>query len=374
MSVSTEAPCAVQIVHGYNEPFLSLSSLYTRALQQDGWRVTTVYLTGHDSPTVREASCTDSVYFMKASPAQMRGLKFLLACKLRRLLRQEQARLLLCQRYKPLYLGLLASLGSNIPTLGIGHAFGMLNARSRVWWLNRFSSRLLLAGVSRAVTQDMQSQAGKLTCMALPNAIDMDARESCLLSRDAARRVLQLPEDAFVFANVGRLHPDKDQGTLIRAFAAVAPHHPQARLLLIGQGRCETEYRTLAEQLHIEDRVHLAGMVPDAPTLFSAFDAYVSASDREPFGIVLCEAMLAHLPVISTDCGGAPEVLGEDALYFARGNVQQLVAQMLTLLQTPAQTRLQQGDRLYARLCEAFSFNAFRLRVRTAVERVCRHP
>lgn len=355
--------CAVQLVHGVNEPFLSLSALYTRALRAAGWRVVTVYLTGEPNPAVHAASAADEVIFLQATSAQLRGLKLSLAWRVRQLLQQQHASVLIAQRYKPLYLLLLASLGTGLPVLGVAHAFGVLASRARQLWLQRFQHRLLLVGVSRAVTADLQQHTGSLRCLPLLNAIDTTTRLAQLHSRHTARHILQLPDDAFVFGNVGRLHPDKDQGTLIRAFATVAPQFPHAVLVLIGQGRCEQEYRALANSLHIASRVHITGPLPDAPALFPAFDAYVSASNREPFGIVLCEAMLARLPVISTDCGGAPEVVGDDGLYFACGDVTALASQLRTLLNSDSPERQQRGERLFQRVQQQFSPAAFQQRL-----------
>ena len=351
--------CVLQLVHGYNEPFLSLSALYARSLREAGWRVVTVYLTGPADPSVHAASLADAVFFLQATSSQLRGLKLALLWRVRQLLRQERVTVLIAQRYKPLYLSLLASVGTRIPVLGVAHAFGVLAPYARRIWLQAFHHRVLLAGVSRAVTADLQQHAGRVRCTPLLNAIDTDARAAQLRQRDDARRALQLPADAFVFGNVGRLHPDKDQGTLIRAFAIVAPHFPQAVLVLIGQGRCESEYRALVDQLQLGARVHITGAVPDAPTLFPAFDAYVATANREPFGIVLCEAMLAQLPVISTDCGGAPEVLGDAAMYFTCGDVTALAVQLHALLEAGPALCRQRGEPLHRRVQQQFSPHAF---------------
>jgi hypothetical protein len=213
----------------------------------------------------------------------------------------------------------------------------------------------------------MRSKEKNLRLVALHNCIDTDALEPLLLSRIDARKNLGLCDGEFVFANVGRLHNDKDQATIIRAFALITAKHLNAKLLLIGKGKRETEYRSLIEQLHLQGRVMLAGVVPQAATLFTAFDAYVSASDREPFGIVLAESMLARIPVISTDCGGAPEVLGEYALYFSRGDDAALATQMENLIAMTTLQRSAHGEKLYARLQQQFSFAPFRMRLLTLI-------
>lgn len=365
---------ALHIVHGYNEPFLSLSNQYSRALRSDGWQVTTVYLTGAASEAIRQKTIADEVIFFDTPDNKMKGLKLGLLLGTRQLLQRHNTQLIIAQRYKPLYLGLLGSIGTSIPVLGIAHAFGVLKSSARRRLLNCFHTRLIVAGVSEAVTADMRCYEKRLRLVSLHNCIDAEALEPTLLSRAQARKTLQLNANEFVFANVGRLHDDKDQTTIIRAFAFIAAKHADAKLLLIGKGKREAQYRALIDQLQLQGRAVLAGSVPDAATLFPAFDAYVSASDREPFGIVLTEAMLARLPVISTDCGGAPEVLGEHAPYFSRGDSQQLAGLMENLLRLSAVERAATGEKLYARLQQQFAFLPFRERLLKLVRSLVKTP
>lgn len=358
---------ALHIIHGYNEPFLSLSNQYSRALQSDGWRVIAVYVSGAPDTTIRQKTIADEVIFFAADDAAMKGLKLPLIQRVRQLIKSHTPTLIIAQRYKPLYLALIGSVGRDIPVIGVAHAFGVLKNTARRCLLRCFRQRLLLLGVSEAVTNDLRKDDKALNKQALLNCIDAETLEQRLLPCAAAREKLQLRDDEFVFANVGRLHDDKDQSTLIRAFARIAATAPQAKLLLIGKGKREARYRALIAELQLPDRILLTGPVPDANTLFPAFDCYVSASDREPFGIVLTEAMLARVPVISTDCGGAPEVLGEHALYFSCGDDKTLAEKMLQVLQqTPEQSR-QQGEQLYRRLQQQFAFVPFRERLLSVV-------
>src|SRR3990167_3538010 len=120
----------------------------------------------------------------------------------------------------------------------------------------------------------------------------------------------KLPQDAWVVGNVGRLHPDKDQATLIRGFAQALPQLPAGSLLAImGSGRLEAELKALAVELGMATSVRFLGQVPNARRYFKAFDAFVLSSDHEPFGMVLLEAMAAGVPLICSDCGGGREVV-----------------------------------------------------------------
>jgi glycosyltransferase involved in cell wall biosynthesis len=255
-----------------------------------------------------------------------------------------------------------------VKVLGVAHAFGVMDSMARRLLLRVFRNRVLLIGVSRAVSSDILKRGPDLPVTTLHNCIDAERLQGQLVSAGEARQRLGLQPDDFVFANVGRLHADKDQATLIRAFSQISRDFPKAKLLLIGKGKKDVEYRSLVENLGLSGRVLMPGPVTDAFRYFRAFDVYVSGSDREPFGIVLTEAMLANIPVISTDCGGAPEVLGEHAFYFERGNDSALAQWMKELIQMDSGKRAEIGAKLATRLWENFSFEPFKNRLMDIVQ------
>ena len=161
-------------------------------------------------------------------------------------------------------------------------------------------------------------------------SFDVAAVRATLVTREEARATLDLPAEAKVIANVGRLHPDKDQATLLRGFAQARAQLPPGTLLAIaGSGPLEAELKALASALGIADGVRFLGQVPDVRRYFRAFDLFVLSSDHEPFGMVLLEAMAADVPIFATDCGGAPEVVADPAHLFALGNSDELATRLV---------------------------------------------
>lgn len=360
-----ERKTVIQLVHGYNAPFFELSNQYGAAFDRSQWRIVTIFLTGKADAQLQQQCNASEVVFLQLRSRDLKGLKLKAIFKVRALCRRLRPQLIVAQRYKPLYVALFSTMGTDVSVLGVAHAFGVMRQRLRRLLMARFDRRLLLAGVSDAVADDMrQAFAAKRAprIVSLPNAIDVARVERELLSREDARSALQLPLDGFVFGNVGRLHPDKDQATLVRAFSKIASGCPSALLVLVGDGRDRDSLQQLVTQLGMEGRVLLLGKLAYARRYFRAFDVYVSCSDREPFGMVLLEAMAAALPVISTDCGGAPQVLGEEAGYFRRGDDAALAAQLKLFYQQEPQWRHQAGERLRQRLPE-FDTAAFARRL-----------
>jgi glycosyltransferase involved in cell wall biosynthesis len=115
---------------------------------------------------------------------------------------------------------------------------------------------------------------------------------------------------------VGRLHPDKDLGTLLEAFARLRAQHPQLTLSIIGavqrgHERYAEELRDHARRLGVQPAVtFLDGDV--AP--FAGADQrtiYVQSSARETFGLALAEAMAAGLAVVATATDGAADLVAD---------------------------------------------------------------
>jgi len=108
---------------------------------------------------------------------------------------------------------------------------------------------------------------------------------------------------------VASMKPVKNHSLLLRAFSQLS--HPEARLMIVGQGTGEYQLRKLAAQLGIAGCVAFAGFHPDPTPFYATADLFVLSSDYEGFGNVLVEALAQGLSVVSTDCPSGPaEILG----------------------------------------------------------------
>jgi glycosyltransferase involved in cell wall biosynthesis len=125
-----------------------------------------------------------------------------------------------------------------------------------------------------------------------------------------------------VLLNVGRLDAQKDQATLLRAFAHLANDHPDWELRVIGDGPLRGELETLVQELDLEGRVYLPGVKPDIEAEYCSADAFVISSRYEAFGLVTAEAMSHGLPAVGfVDCPGTNELIqdGSTGLLAAAG-------------------------------------------------------
>ncbi|TDJ78666.1 glycosyltransferase [Pseudomonas putida] len=358
---SRSEPRVLQFCHGYDGPFLDCARQYASLFQGSGYKVTTVFLTGAADPQVAAGCASDEVLFLEFSSKAVRGLKLGAIRALRRIAAERNFNFCIAHRFKPIYVALLAT---RLPVIGVHHAFGDYQRKGRQVFANLFRQRLSLLGVSDAVRDDMRrclAQWPAERIQTLYNRIDIPALQASLVSRAEARAALGLDTQAWVVGNVGRLHPDKDQATLLHGFAQALPELPTgARLAILGQGRLEDKLKALAMELGIAGQVDFFGQVPDARRYFQAFDVFALSSDHEPFGMVLLEAMVAGVPLLATACGGAREVVEGVGVLFPLGDAEQLAQGLVHMSGLDAEQRQLCAERMLQRLQERFSDHAVR--------------
>jgi len=129
-------------------------------------------------------------------------------------------------------------------------------------------------------------------------------------------------EDSWIRANdlsvilwVGRLEPEKDLPTLLRAFATVNRTRPDTRLILAGTGSERQALLQSSKALGISDVVSLPGYVENPYAYMRRASAFVLSSRREGLPTVLIEALACGCPVVSTDCPSGPREILSDGAY-----------------------------------------------------------
>lgn len=140
--------------------------------------------------------------------------------------------------------------------------------------------------------------------------------------------------DALIVGWAGRLAPVKDCAAFLRAAARVLPLHRNVRFLVAGDGEERAVLEDYARASGLEGRIGFLGDRRDMPEFMAALDMYVLSSRNEGFGRVLVEAMAAGVPVVSTDVGGAAEVLGggEYGMLVSPGDPDMMADAMLRLI------------------------------------------
>lgn len=123
---------------------------------------------------------------------------------------------------------------------------------------------------------------------------------------EGLRRLTKRP----IVLTVGRLDPQKDQETLIRAFSILAPRFPDWDLRIIGEGELRANLEGLVSSLGLSGRVFLPGLSEDIDREYAAASLFVLPSRYEAYGLATAEAMTYGLPAIGfEDCPGTNEII-----------------------------------------------------------------
>ena len=145
-------------------------------------------------------------------------------------------------------------------------------------------------------------------------------------ARAGVRKALGLPDRFVLF--VGNIEPKKDLETLIKAYAELADPLSGCSLVIAGAPlRGVRKLRRLVAAHGLNRRVRFTGFVPaeHLPALYSAAELFVFPSRYEGFGLPPVEAMACGTPVVCSDGGALPEVVGKAAKVFPAGDVAALV-------------------------------------------------
>ncbi len=135
--------------------------------------------------------------------------------------------------------------------------------------------------------------------------------------------------DSKRFLAVGRLsYLHKGFDLLISAFNIFARNDSQWTLHIVGEGPEEAKLRAMIAEYRLEKRVFIHPFTAHIQEHYSQAQVYVLSSRWEGFGLVLVEAMAHGLPVISSDLPTSREIMGDSALYFDVGDVEQLAQRL----------------------------------------------
>jgi len=144
----------------------------------------------------------------------------------------------------------------------------------------------------------------------------------------------------FHIVSVGRLHPAKGHGDLIRAVHQLVEEGRDIHLCIAGGGPARVELDELIASLGIGSSVHLLGPRDEegVKDMMRNADLFVGASHAEALGVVYMEAMSCGLPVVGTNVGGVPEIVrpGVNGLLVPSKDPDALAGAIRQLVKQPA--------------------------------------
>ncbi len=130
------------------------------------------------------------------------------------------------------------------------------------------------------------------------------------------RQSLEIPPTAKVILSASRLEPEKSVDLIMRAFALICRDNANVILVIAGTGSQLSVLTTLATQLCITPYVRFIGFRTDVSSLMVMADAFVIASEAEPFGLSVLESMSLGTPVVAANAGGPKDIIDHDVTGF----------------------------------------------------------
>jgi glycosyltransferase involved in cell wall biosynthesis len=243
--------------------------------------------------------------------------------------------------------------GSGIITILRGSFLGRLELD----WLNRWAHKIMILNEGMRQEAQLAGLADeKLFWM--PNPVDVEefSPVSGEVEKQQLRNRLGLDPEAVVGIFVGRLAPEKELSSLVRAFGLLANTHPQAQLVIVGDGPLRKQLE--AEAAALSPRIVFVGRQPmDRVRLYlRAADYFALVSSLEGFPCSLVEAMATGLPSVVSRIPANLQLI-EDGVHghtATTGDAQSL-AEAITKLVDEAPRRLRMGQASRQLVVDRFS-------------------
>lgn len=244
----------------------------------------------------------------------------------------------------------IAAKKQNIKTIHTRHCYYPL--RGSLWkrcflgpWNNALSD--LVIATAEVAAENLHSlgiPAEKIRV--IPNG-SLPVREVGAEELTNCRALWKIPTNAFVVGLCARLEPCKGQDVLLRALQRMNKMKPHSRVfaLFIGTGSWESELKAMAKDLGIANRVCFTGFLKDVAPAYRSMRVNVNCSrGTETSCLALSEGMSAGLPMVVSDYGGNPAMVGKSraGILFPLNDDEQLARILLQIEEDPALERSMQ--------------------------------
>lgn len=277
--------------------------------------------------------------------------------KLRKIIKQEQYDIISCNTPMGGIVTRLAAFGTKKKGCKVfytAHGFHFYEGAPKKNWLVFYPIEKVMARLTDVlitITQEDYKLASRKFKTEVKHIFGVGADEEKYLSiSDEENQIFRKKmgyDKRKVILCTGELNGNKNQITLIRAIKSVIKKHPDALLLLAGNGPKEEELRKEVQDLGLQPYVEFLGYHTDLEKYANACDIVASVSFREGMPLNIMEAMICGKPIVASYNRGHRELVrdGKNGYLVKANDVEELANKLVELLEDDA-------------LCKRFSENA----------------
>ena len=230
------------------------------------------------------------------------------------------------------------------------------------------------------ISHDLQTHAASTYALppqdfiVIPNGVDTKRKLSEGQAEDASAAVEEAPDslDAPVITFVGRITQQKDPVRWVESAALILQDIQTAHFLMVGDGELRQKVENVIDQLHLHNRVHLTGYRDDVDRIFAATTILLLTSIYEGLPMVVLEAMLQGVPVVSTRTGGVEECITDEVGILVPVNATaKFIAEQVQVLLSGIKIDPSIRTRCEKRVQERFNLDRMQSTYKEYFERLC---
>ncbi len=297
------------------------------------------------------------------------GLNLSGAWKILMFARREGFQILHSHGYKfNLQMGVWPRFLRQLPVLTTVHGYVTAQPGTRMWLYQQADRRILkwlerVVFVSHAMLKQPFFNNLKLpNAVAINNGMDLEREVSSAITCRSAlseRGVLPNGLSRPIIGAVGRLAVEKGFLNLIDAFSIVRKKHPDATLVIVGEGELRETLEHRIEALDLTNCIYLPGFVSPIYSILKELDVFVLSSFTEGLPTVVLEAMLCGTRIAASAVGGVPELLDNGRLgkLFNPTTISEMVEAILNQLADEGHDRVKQRESFLPHLRSFYSLD-----------------
>lgn len=162
--------------------------------------------------------------------------------------------------------------------------------------------------VSKSVEDIMHTFYNLKNTLTIYNPLDKEA----ILSMGKQQATFDIDKNRYNIVSVGRYTKQKGYDLLLPIISNIIKNHPNIHLWLVGEGSERKALEQQAKDLGITENVAFTGFLKNPYALMSKMNLFVCSSRAEGFSLVIAESLILGVPVISMNCSGPNELIGNN--------------------------------------------------------------